>query len=95
MFKRVLFFLTKKGFVNHGILGDVRQNFTVPKKAEKLSVIVIGAGAAGLAAARHLNTFGVKVTVVESRDRIGGRVWDDNKSLAAVLVEGRKYLMAV
>ena len=27
----------------------------------QLSVVVIGAGAAGLAAARHLNTFGVKV----------------------------------
>lgn len=33
--KRVLFFLTKKGFVNHGILGDVPRSFTVPK-AEKV-----------------------------------------------------------
>ncbi len=41
------------------------------------SVIVIGAGAAGLAAARSLVDEGKDVTVVEARDRIGGRVWTD------------------
>src|SRR6185369_5497955 len=39
------------------------------------SVIVIGAGAAGLAAAGALRARGVEVTVIEARDRIGGRVW--------------------
>lgn len=37
-------------------------------------VIVIGAGAAGLAAARTLVRAGKSVTVLEARDRIGGRV---------------------
>ncbi len=37
-------------------------------------VVVIGAGAAGLAAARDLIETGHDVTVVEARDRIGGRV---------------------
>ncbi len=37
-------------------------------------VVVIGAGAAGLAAARDLSETGHDVTVVEARDRIGGRV---------------------
>lgn len=41
------------------------------------SVIVIGAGAAGLAAARKLAALGIAVTVIEARDRIGGRVWTD------------------
>src|SRR5262245_11948175 len=39
------------------------------------SVIVIGAGAAGLAAARELCARGFSATVLEARDRIGGRVW--------------------
>src|SRR5215472_6095507 len=37
-------------------------------------VIVIGAGVAGLAAAAMLADAGVETTVVEARDRIGGRV---------------------
>lgn len=38
-------------------------------------VAVIGAGMAGLAAARALRDGGADVTVYEARDRIGGRVW--------------------
>ncbi len=39
------------------------------------SVIVAGAGLAGLTAARDLEARGASVTVVEARDRVGGRVW--------------------
>lgn len=38
-------------------------------------VIVIGAGLAGLAAARDLQAAGIEVVVLEARDRIGGRIW--------------------
>ncbi|MET9842648.1 FAD-dependent oxidoreductase, partial [Streptomyces virginiae] len=37
-------------------------------------VIVLGAGLAGLAAARDLAAGGADVLVVEARDRVGGRV---------------------
>ena len=37
-------------------------------------IIVIGAGAAGLAAARDLSRAGHEVIVIEARDRIGGRI---------------------
>ena len=39
------------------------------------SVLVAGAGLAGLVAARDLAAMGAAVTVVEARDRVGGRVW--------------------
>ena len=39
------------------------------------SVLVAGAGLAGLAAARDLSAMGAAVTVVDARDRVGGRVW--------------------
>ncbi|KAH9624336.1 hypothetical protein KSS87_006701 [Heliosperma pusillum] len=41
------------------------------------SVIVIGAGVAGITAARALVDASIQVTVLESRDRIGGRVCTD------------------
>ncbi|MBV9436453.1 MAG: FAD-dependent oxidoreductase, partial [Acidobacteria bacterium] len=37
-------------------------------------VLIIGAGAAGLAAAARLSQAGLRVSIVEARDRIGGRV---------------------
>jgi monoamine oxidase len=37
--------------------------------------LVVGAGAAGLMAARELAGGGKRVTIVEARDRCGGRIW--------------------
>src|SRR3954470_13264415 len=37
--------------------------------------VLAGAGLAGLSAARALETRGANVTIVEARDRVGGRVW--------------------
>lgn len=42
---------------------------------EKYDVVVVGAGFAGLAAARELAHAGKHVAVLEARDRIGGRTW--------------------
>jgi monoamine oxidase len=39
-----------------------------------LDVVVIGAGAAGLLAARELRSSGRRVAVVDARDRVGGRI---------------------
>jgi monoamine oxidase len=39
-----------------------------------VSVLVAGAGLAGLAAARDLAALGANVTIVDARDRVGGRV---------------------
>lgn len=43
--------------------------------SEKVDVVVIGAGATGLSAAHALSRAGRTVVVLESRDRVGGRLW--------------------
>ena len=40
-----------------------------------VDVIIIGAGAAGLAAARIISKTGKTVTVLEARNRAGGRIY--------------------
>ncbi len=39
------------------------------------TAVVIGAGAAGLAAGRHLTDAGIRTRVIEARSRPGGRAW--------------------
>lgn len=50
-------------------------------------VVVVGAGAAGLAAAEALTRSGRSVLVLEARSRIGGRVWTRRMPGLAVPVE--------
>src|SRR6516165_10083005 len=57
----------------HYPLQLVSREEIAPQMSEK-SVIVVGAGLAGLTAAWWLATHGFKVTVLEARNRIGGRV---------------------
>ena len=46
------------------------------------SVLVAGAGLAGLVAARDLVALGADVTVIDARERVGGRVWTIRDSFA-------------
>ena len=48
-----------------------------PSPADTKSILIVGAGVAGLAAARSLTDAGWPVRVIEARDRIGGRVYTD------------------
>ena len=50
-----------------------RPSFAATNHPER--VIVVGAGVAGLMAARTLQSHGRAVIVIDARDRIGGRVW--------------------
>jgi phytoene dehydrogenase-like protein len=42
---------------------------------DRYDTLIIGAGAAGLAAARLLAGAGQRIAVLEARDRIGGRIF--------------------
>jgi polyamine oxidase len=63
--------------VHGALLSGERAGAEVDDALGSGRVVVIGAGAAGLAAARWLTDAGFEVLVLEARDRIGGRVWTD------------------
>jgi monoamine oxidase len=52
------------------------ENFKLPAATgNRRSVVILGAGIAGLVSAYELKRAGYQVTVLEARDRIGGRAW--------------------
>ena len=54
---------------------------------KKTDVVIIGAGAAGLAAARALNDLDIDVVVLEARERIGGRVFTHRDRATPIPIE--------
>ncbi|MFB9970779.1 flavin monoamine oxidase family protein [Pseudoroseomonas cervicalis] len=58
----------------------------------RTGILVVGAGAAGLAAARALREAGQEVRVLEARHRPGGRAWTDRATLGAPFDLGATWL---
>ncbi|MCX6498471.1 MAG: NAD(P)/FAD-dependent oxidoreductase [Arthrobacter sp.] len=52
-------------------------------------VVIVGAGPAGLTAARELRKAGLSVAVLEARDRVGGRTWTDTVDGALLEIGGQ------
>jgi monoamine oxidase len=61
-------------------------------KDRECEALIIGAGYAGLSAARELVRAGVDVLVVEARDRVGGRVWTQSTATGALVDHGGQWI---
>jgi monoamine oxidase len=61
----------------------------LPREAD---IVVIGAGTAGIAAARRIQAANRKVIVVEAEQRIGGRCWTDGASFDVPFDRGARWL---
>lgn len=73
---------TRRRFIRNGIITSAGLLLSAKSSAfhigQKPKVIIIGAGLSGLAAAYSLTKKGVTCTVLEARNRIGGRVFSYN-----------------
>jgi monoamine oxidase len=61
------------------------------KKGHHTDVVIVGAGFAGLTAARLLAAAGHSVTVLEARDRVGGRAWNHDLGGGRVSERGATF----
>jgi len=59
-------------------LGVISPSSNIISSQVEYDVVVIGAGYCGLTAARNAALEGLKVLLLEGRDRIGGRSWSTN-----------------
>ncbi len=66
--------LSRRQFVAGSVLAAAACATNRPGQASSARVVVVGAGAAGLAAAHRLNQAGVQATIYEAATRVGGRV---------------------
>ncbi|UJR21936.1 hypothetical protein I4U23_025005 [Adineta vaga] len=88
---KIFLYLERYGYINFGVF----KRITIPigSKKEQPRVIIIGAGIAGIIAARQLQYFGFDTIVLEGRSRVGGRIATFRKNgfiadLGAMVVTG-------
>ena len=85
-----------QGITRRSFVGSLMAGSVMPAWAQTMEtnpdVVVIGAGSAGLAAARRLLEQGRSVVVVEAADRIGGRAWTENETFGLPFDRGCSWI---
>jgi len=76
-----------KSLVSSAAAVSLASGSAFAQRRRQKSCVVIGAGLAGLAAAYKLKTAGWHVTVLEARDRIGGRVFSHKDQQSGLVCE--------
>src|SRR5580658_10403358 len=63
-------------------------------EAHGTKVVILGAGVAGLSAAFELGKAGYDCTVLEARDRVGGRNWSIRRGTTLDMTDGSRQVCA-
>jgi monoamine oxidase len=86
-------YLTMQAMGLIGTAGAIAEPVILEKGATHgTKVIVLGAGVAGLSAAYELGKAGYDCTVLEARDRVGGRNWTVRPGTTIEMTDGSRQL---
>lgn len=83
---------SRRRFLQAAVAAAALPQLACGGKPSRPDVVVIGAGSAGLAAARTLMDHGVPTLVVEAWDRIGGRAWTETDTFGVPYDRGCHWL---
>ena len=77
-----------------GLLGVAAEAepLSLEKGSHATKVVILGAGMAGLSAAYELGKAGYEVTVLEARDRVGGRSWTIRRGARIDMTDGSQQV---
>src|SRR4051794_27763829 len=86
--------LSRRSFLAASAMLAARPAFAQKQKPanDDADVVIVGAGAAGIAAARRLTAEKLKVIVFEAQDRIGGRCATDTKTFGVPFDLGAHWI---
>jgi monoamine oxidase len=92
--------LTRRKFLGSGaaagaalvLPGGVAAARRKTRRQRRVDVVIVGAGLAGLTAARELTQAGHEVCVLEARDRVGGRTLNHHISKGVIAEAGGEYI---
>jgi len=85
--------LNRRSFLAASAALAVRPAFgAVPSSSGPFEVAIVGAGAAGIAAARKLAAAGRHYVVIEASDHVGGRCFTDTKSFGLPFDRGAHWI---
>lgn len=90
--------MKRRNFIKNASVVLIAPSLLASCKKDELvtdkSVIVVGAGISGLAAAQKLSTKGFKVTILEAQDKVGGRLRSD-RTLGIAFDEGASWIHGI
>lgn len=90
--------MKRRNFIKNASIVLIAPSLLASCKKDELvtdkSVIVVGAGISGLAAAQKLSTKGFKVTILEAQDKVGGRLRSD-RTLGIAFDEGASWIHGI
>jgi monoamine oxidase len=86
--------LSRRAFMGGAVAATAGPAFAQVPSSGYVDVAVVGAGAAGIAAARKIAAAGRRVALVEAADRVGGRCFTESRTFGLAYDRGAHWIYA-